>query len=177
MGKRQRIVVRWAAPKHLTALAAFIAAISLLEAILAAYFWSKGITDLVILLLPPIGVVIALTFSWAYLTEQIAFIPQKVKAKEKRGRRSFFGLGNFPSILPSSGIPRKITVRSSVIVLVTFLIPFGAIYILTSQWVAQFFASLEPIAEIEVIWKYVLLQDVSALIAGMATLLIGHRGL
>jgi len=173
MGKRQRVVVRWAAPKELATLTTFIAAISLLEAVLVTSFWLMGITDLVLLLLPPIGVVIALTFLWVYLTEQTAVISKKVK--EKRGRRSFFGLGNLSSILPSGRMLGKITFRSATIVIVAFLIPFGAIYILTSQWIVQSFASLKPLGEIEVIWRYVLLQDVSALIAGASILLIGHR--
>lgn len=177
MGKRQRVIVRWAAPKELATLTTFITAISLLEAVLVTYFWLRGITDLVLLLLPPIGVVIASTFSWVYLTEQTAVISQKVKVKEKRVRRSIFGLGNLSSILPSSRMLGKITFRSATIVIAAFLIPFGAIYILTSQWIVQSLASLKPLGEIEVIWRYVLLQDVSALIAGVLILLIGHRKL
>jgi len=175
MGKRQRVVVRWAAPKELATLTTFIAAISLLEAVLVTSFWLRGITDLVLLLLPPIGVVIALTFLWVYLTEQTAVISRKVKVKEKRVSRSFFRLGNLLSMLPSGRMLGKITFRSAIIVIVAFLIPFGAIYILTSQWIVQSFASLKPLGEIEVIWRYVLVQDVSALIAGASILLIGHR--
>ncbi|MBO3754362.1 MAG: hypothetical protein FGF53_05755 [Candidatus Brockarchaeota archaeon] len=175
MGKRQRVIVRWTAPKELVALTVFIATISLLEAILVAYFWSLGMTDFILLLLPLIGVMIALTFSWAYLTEQIAIVPQKAKAKEKRGRHSFFRLGKLSSMLPSGRTSWEITFRSTAIMVAAFLIPVGAIYILTSQWIVHFLTFLKPLVEIEVVWKYVLLQDVSAMIAGLFVLLMGRR--
>jgi hypothetical protein len=175
MGKRQRVVVRWTAPRGLVALSVFVVTLSLLEAILATYFWSGGMKDFILLFLPIVGVVTALTFSWAYLTEQTAVVPQKPKVKEKRVRRSLFGFGKLPATLPSGGTPWEITFRSALIVIIAFLIPVGAIYILTSQWTVQFLTFLKPLAEIEVVWKYVLLQDVSAIIASIFVLLIGHQ--
>lgn len=110
---RERLMIRWATLKGLTAIVLFLIITVLIELIIVLYSLNLGVKDttaltwnnqlLTITISPlfhlvPIAVIIALVFGWAYLTRHIAIRPYeerkgKKTAVTKRGAQS--GLKKF----------------------------------------------------------------------------------
>jgi len=96
----KRLIVRWTAPKGFAAITLFFVLSVVIEVLLVNSFQSLGLVDRNVwtatLLIPyanwsftasisplfhllPIGVIVVLLSSWAYLTRYTAFIPQRVE--------------------------------------------------------------------------------------------------
>lgn len=99
----RRLVLRWTAPRGLTAMALFLALAVLIEYLVVRIFTSLGLNDgnllsfavpstgLSVTISPlfhliPIGVIAVLVSSWTYLTGHVAVVPPKAKPTERPAR-------------------------------------------------------------------------------------------
>lgn len=102
--RRRRLIFKWTAPKGFTAIALFSALALVVEYALVSFFTSFGLTDMNTLTttfrfpltqsiftinisplfhLTPLGVIVVLVSSWAYLTKYTAMAPRAVKPIKK----------------------------------------------------------------------------------------------
>ncbi|MFQ6087198.1 MAG: hypothetical protein ACE5OV_04170 [Candidatus Bathyarchaeia archaeon] len=100
----RRLIIRWTAPKGFAAMLLYLASAFLLEYLLVYSFLCGGLTDEFtwietfqvpyvnwsftlavspLLHLLPLGVIIVLVSSWAFLTRHIALIPRRVESAKK----------------------------------------------------------------------------------------------
>ncbi|MFQ5999225.1 MAG: hypothetical protein ACE5J6_00470 [Candidatus Bathyarchaeia archaeon] len=90
----KRLIFRWTAPKGFIAIAIFFVLALLIEYLIVYFFTSSGLTDnftitfFTITISPlfhfmPLGVIIVLVSSWAYLTRYIAVVPRRPSPAKK----------------------------------------------------------------------------------------------
>jgi len=134
------------------------------------------VENIYLLVLAPIGPIFVLTSSWIHLTEQTATTPLTPSSKNRRG-------------LPSR--PNTLTYfskKSAKIVLILFfsltLIPYlleTPPVLSLSYWIFKGIKPLQhifynidellkPIYQLEVIYKFILIENLSALLVALATL-------
>lgn len=100
--RRKPLIFKWTAPKGFAAIILFFILALLIEYLIVYFFTSSGLTDkflvtfFTINISPmfhfiPIGVIIVLVASWAYLTKNMAVVPLRIspakKPLEMRGRQ------------------------------------------------------------------------------------------
>ncbi len=168
--------IRWTEPKELLAILSFICMASL--TVLLGVFLLKPIwtEDVYLLVLVPLGAILVLTSSWIYLTEQMATV-QLMPARKGKRRAAIK-----PKMI--TGFPMK----SALVVLSLFCSLTLAPYLLMTPGVLSFgywaFSRLrplqhifyiiddflKPIYKLEGVYKFVLIEDVSALIVALTSL-------
>lgn len=176
MNSYRRPPIRWTTRKNLQAILSFLSLASLTVLFSVFLLKSMGVENLYLLALVPIGPILVLTSSWIHLTEQTATTPLMPPSKKRRG-------------LPSK--PKTLTYfskKNAIIVLTIFcsitLIP----YLLTtpqilglSYWIFSGIKPLQhifynidellkPIYQLEATYKFVLIENFSALLVALVTL-------
>lgn len=158
----------------------FVATVSIIECVIAILVYVRGLTDLYVLTLIPLGVIAVLTSNLTYLTRKLAVEhrPSKKPAPKASALRS----------LISRVTPKRTTVKSAVIVLAPFLvlvlIPFsfssslGVLAWLIGGSPSQVLPALDfiqnsirSLMELSFLWKFIYLQNVSAVASALVTLL------
>ena len=92
--RRKRLVFRWTAPRGFVAIVVFFILALLIEYLMVYFFASSGLTDKFLVTfffinisplfhLMPLGVIIVLVSSWAYLTKYTAVVPRRISPTKK----------------------------------------------------------------------------------------------
>jgi len=176
MSAYRRPPIRWTTRKNVQAILTFVCLVSLIVFFSAFLLKSMGVENIYLLALVPIGPILVLTSSWIHLTEQVATIPLTPSSKKRRG-------------LPSK--PKTLThfsKKSAIMVLIIFCSLILIPYLLTtpqvlglSYWIfsgikplQQIFYNidelLKPIYQLEAVYKFVLIENFSALLVALITL-------
>lgn len=168
-------------PKALATIS-FVATVLIIECVIAMLVYARGLTDLYVLTLIPLGVIAVLTSNWMYLTRKLA-MGHRPSKKPIPSATSLMGL-------ISRATTARITVKSAIIVLVPFLvlvlIPFSFapslkfLAWLTERGPPQLLPTLEfmqnairSLMQLSFLRKYIYLQNVSAAASALVTLLAG----
>lgn len=159
----------------LTTLLSFIILTVGIEFTSVLYFRWRGVSEIYLLTLIPVGVIMVLTSCWTYLTRQIIKVHRKPSKGRKISRRRF-----------------SITMKSAAIVIGFFL---GALYsplLLRSRPMIGFFewihanspmqiqaimdsidSFFEPFLTMDIVYKYAFLQNFAACFSALVTVIIG----
>jgi len=175
MSSYRRPPIRWATPKNIQAILSFVGLASLIVLLSVFLLKSTGVENFYLLVLVPIGPILVLTSSWIYLTELIAATPLPLLKNMKQTPSK-------PKTLA------QISKDSAIMVLTIFCSLTLISYILmtpqvldVSYWIFSTTRPLEyifyeidellkPIYQLEVVYKFVLIENISALLVALATL-------
>jgi len=168
--------IRWATPKNIQAILSFVGLAFLIVLLSVFLLKSAGVENFYLLALVPIGPILVLTSSWIYLTEQIAATPLTPLLKNMKQTPS----------KPKTLV--QISKDSAIMVLTIFCSLILISYILmtpqvldVSYWIFNTTKPLEyifyeidellkPIYQLEAVYKFVLIENISALLVALATL-------
>ena len=160
---------------------AFIATVSIIEFMIAILVYVRGLTDLYVLILIPLGVIAVLTSNWAYLIRKLA-ISHRHPKKPAPSATSILGL--------ISRVTSSIPVKSAIIVLAPFLVlvlitlsfapSLKLLAWLTERGPSQLLPTLkflqgyiQALLYLSFLRKFIYLQSVSAVASTLVTLLMG----
>ena len=176
MNSYRRPPIRWATRKNIQAILSFICLASLIVLFSVFILKPMGVENIYLLTLVPIGPILVLTSSWIYLTEQTATTTITSPSKNRR-------------ILPLK--PKTLThfsKKSAITVLTIFCSLTIIPYLLTtpqvlglSYWIFSGIKPLQhifykidellkPIYQLEASYKFVLIENFSALLVALITL-------
>lgn len=166
----------------------FLIAASAIEASVALYFSSQGVSDAILLVLVSVGVIAVLALSWAEVRGEVPVsrgvgVEKRSRRKERARQRE--RVEEKPLISPD--------LRSAILVFSVFLLALAIPYVLTSTPVLTGLKSLyeglpvqlqgtlkgawdfmTPLYKLDLVYKYALSQNLAALCAVLAVVLLGH---